>query len=328
MENLSERLVEKSIESFITGLELYNKPTLKYRVEGFSFFICNAWELMLKAKLINDGQNIYFDNSNRTISLSKAIRTVYTDSNQPLRMNLEKIIDLRNTSTHFVTEDYETIFAPLFQSNIISFGEQLERFHQKDITKYIPQNFLTLSATMEPLTNEQIKIKYPPEIAQDLIFKKNDIQVTSELTNNDHFSIDVSHNLYQVKKRGDSDFTFRIARDGEIPVQSITKYKDPSETHIYAHHNLAKEINNRLKKQKINIGEGKNFTASALTEFIKFYNMKNDKKYSFKHEVGKNITYSYSQAAADFIINELKKDPENKIQNLKKANKKKITPGT
>ncbi|WP_368077978.1 DUF3644 domain-containing protein, partial [Streptococcus pyogenes] len=31
MENLSERLVLKSIEAFIMGLEIYNKPTIKYR---------------------------------------------------------------------------------------------------------------------------------------------------------------------------------------------------------------------------------------------------------------------------------------------------------
>ncbi|HHJ7332167.1 TPA: DUF3644 domain-containing protein, partial [Streptococcus pyogenes] len=40
MENLSERLVLKSIEAFIMGHEIYNKPTIKYRIEGFSFFIC------------------------------------------------------------------------------------------------------------------------------------------------------------------------------------------------------------------------------------------------------------------------------------------------
>ncbi|MCI5658653.1 MAG: DUF3644 domain-containing protein [Megasphaera elsdenii] len=52
IENLEEKLIEKSKEAFIVAIELYNKPTIKYRVEGFSFFICNAWELMLKAHLI------------------------------------------------------------------------------------------------------------------------------------------------------------------------------------------------------------------------------------------------------------------------------------
>ncbi|HEQ8459416.1 TPA: DUF3644 domain-containing protein, partial [Streptococcus pyogenes] len=63
MENLSERLVLKSIEAFIMGLEIYNKPTIKYRIEGFSFFICNAWELMLKAEMLNRGFSIYYSDN-------------------------------------------------------------------------------------------------------------------------------------------------------------------------------------------------------------------------------------------------------------------------
>ena len=49
---ISDKLIEKSKEAFAVAIEIYNKPTIKYRVEGFSFFICNAWELMLKAYLI------------------------------------------------------------------------------------------------------------------------------------------------------------------------------------------------------------------------------------------------------------------------------------
>ena len=35
--NLKNQLIEKSVEAFIMGLEIYNKPTIKYRIEGFSF---------------------------------------------------------------------------------------------------------------------------------------------------------------------------------------------------------------------------------------------------------------------------------------------------
>lgn len=49
---LTDRLVDKAKEAFVMAIEVYNKPTIRYRLEGFSFFICNAWELMLKAHLI------------------------------------------------------------------------------------------------------------------------------------------------------------------------------------------------------------------------------------------------------------------------------------
>lgn len=112
---LKERLIDKSIEAFILGLEIYNKPTIKYRIEGFSFFICNAWELMLKAEMINREINIYYSgSSSRTKSLEVCIRSIYTDVHTRIRLNLEKIVELRNLSTHFITEDYEIKYAPLF----------------------------------------------------------------------------------------------------------------------------------------------------------------------------------------------------------------------
>jgi len=49
---IADKLLEKAKEAFVLAVEIYNKPTIKYRVEGFTFFICNAWELMLKAYLI------------------------------------------------------------------------------------------------------------------------------------------------------------------------------------------------------------------------------------------------------------------------------------
>ena len=49
---LVERLLDKSKEAFAMAIELYNKPTIHYRVEGFAMFICNAWELMLKAHML------------------------------------------------------------------------------------------------------------------------------------------------------------------------------------------------------------------------------------------------------------------------------------
>ena len=108
MEDIKGKLVDKSIEAFILGLEIYNKPTIRYRIEGFSFFICNAWELMLKAEMLNRGESIYFSNApDRTLSLENVLQRIYTNIYTRIRLNLEKIIELRNISTHYITEDYE-----------------------------------------------------------------------------------------------------------------------------------------------------------------------------------------------------------------------------
>ena len=84
--SVTEQLLAKAQEAFVMAIELYNKPTIHYRLEGFSFFICNAWELMLKAYLIKrDGENsiYYSDKPNRTISLENCIQKVFTNEKAP-----------------------------------------------------------------------------------------------------------------------------------------------------------------------------------------------------------------------------------------------------
>lgn len=323
MEKLSKRLIDKSVEAFTMGLEIYNKPTIRYRIEGFSFFICNAWELMLKATLINRNQSIYFkDNPERTLSLSETVRKIYPDKHTRIRLNLEKIIDLRNTSTHFITEDYEIYYAPLFQACVLNFTNEIERFHNVDITTYIPQNFLTVSAHYEPLTNEQIKLKYPPEIAQNLIKKANDIDVLNAEFNSDKFAINIKQNLYITKKKNEADFTVAIDKTSDSKAQIIKDVRDPNNIYKYSYTNVVKVVQDRLNKQNIRLNYKNGFTTHILSLIIDFYDVKNNKDFSFEHVIGKQHNYTYSQKFVDFIINEIKKDPDNFVQFLSKKLKK------
>lgn len=41
-DELIKKMLEKSQEAFLLAIEVYNKPTIKYRLEGFAFFVCNA----------------------------------------------------------------------------------------------------------------------------------------------------------------------------------------------------------------------------------------------------------------------------------------------
>ncbi|WP_373604526.1 DUF3644 domain-containing protein [Alloscardovia sp. HMSC034E08] len=41
-EKTYKRLLDKAQESFILAIEIFNRPTINYRVEGCSFFLCNA----------------------------------------------------------------------------------------------------------------------------------------------------------------------------------------------------------------------------------------------------------------------------------------------
>ena len=167
-----DRLLEKSQEAFLLAIELYNRPTIRYHVEGCSFFLCNAWELMLKALIVKRSgeEAIYYpDSPDRTISLNNCLDAVLSNENDPLRVNLEKIIDLRNTSTHFVTDEYELFYGPLFQVCVKNYEEKMREFHGIEISDIIPESYLVLSVKRDIVDPEKIRAKYSPEVAEKLL---------------------------------------------------------------------------------------------------------------------------------------------------------------
>lgn len=324
--SLVNRLVDKSIEAFILGIEIYNKPTIKYRVEGFSFFICNAWELLLKAYMIkNKGEDsIYYkDSPDRTFSLNRCIKEVFTNDKDPLRVNLEKINDLRNTSTHFITEEYEQIYVPLFQACVMNYSNKLIDFFDIDISNHIPQNFLTLSINIDEITKSSIKAKYPKQIADKILKATKDInQLSTEHGSN--FSISIVHDLYLTKNKKHASVEFSLSKDAENAAFILKDIRDPKETHKYTARKCIKIINKRIKKDKLNFqslssekGKENTFNIYHFKLFVEFYDLKSSSKHCYVFDIHKQPSYTYSQATIDLIYSEIKRDPENIIQHLK-----------
>ena len=313
-----KRLVDKSIEAFILGLELYNKPTIKYRVEGFSFFIVNAWELMLKAEMLNRGLSIYYkDNPNRTVSVDVAIRKIYSDINTRIRLNLEKVIELRNISTHYITEDYEQKYAPLFQACVLNYVNEIKRFHSVSIEDHVTQNFLIITTSYEPLENEQIKLKYAPEVAEKLIQQANEIDVLRETYDSDKFAINIRQNLYITKKKKDADFSVSIVKGSDTNVEIIKELKDPANTHRYTFNTVVAAVAEKLKKESVKIDYEKGVNSYVLGLVLDFYDMKNDEMYAYRHSIGNQQQYTYSDRAVEFIVGEIKKNPDHFVESLR-----------
>ena len=316
----NKRLIDKSIEAFILGLEIYNKPTIRYRVEGFSFFIVNAWELMLKAEMINRGKTIYYkDNPNRTVSIDVAVRTIYPDKKTRTRLNLEKIIELRNISTHYITEDYEQKYVPLFQACVLNYASEMLRFHDIDISDFISQNFLTITSNYSPLDNEQIRLKYAPEIAEKFIQHANEIDILNETYNSEKFAINIRQNLYITKHKEDADFKVSIEKGSDNKVEIIKELKDPADTHRYTYQTVITAVSEKMLREGIKIDYDKGFNSFVLNLVMEFYDVKREPQYAYKHTIGKQEQYTYSQQFVDFIIGEIKKNPKAFVESLKKG---------
>lgn len=323
-----ERLVDKAKEAFVMAIEIYNKPSIKYRLEGFGFFICNAWELMLKAHMINKfgEESIYYhDKPNRTISLENCVQKIFTNEKSPLRKNLERIVELRNTSTHFITEEYEAVYIPLLQACVFNFVDKMMDFHGVDMTQIIPENFITLSVRLKSLNETEIRGKYTEQVAEKLITVQQTLEPLVE-ENNSAFAIKVEHYHYMTKDKNQATELYHLDKNAPEGVRIIKELKNPNETHKYNAKTCIKEINKKLQKENIALmfnGKRVEMNRYHFNLFVSYFDIKENERMCFAYQVSAYPQYSYSQQAIDFIFDEIKKAPGTILDDLKQRNTKK-----
>jgi len=125
-----ESLIDKSIGSMLSAIEIYNKPDFKYREETFAILAVNSWELLLKARLLKLNNfrinSIYcykayinkkgekskkkkvLDrnriNNPKTISIFEALHRLDAQNGLPknLKENVESLIEFRDNAIHFI----------------------------------------------------------------------------------------------------------------------------------------------------------------------------------------------------------------------------------
>lgn len=314
--NLINNMLDKSEEAFLMAIEIYNKPTIKYRLEGFAFFICNAWELLLKAKMIKDGKNIYYsDKPNRTISLFNCVKIIFTNDKDPIRKNLEILIGLRNTTTHYIIKEMDTIYLPFMQSNVLNYSQKLFEYFERDITEKINSSFMTLVVNNEEITDEKILSNYGNNIFDRYIRIKNETQKIISDNSNEKLAIKIDLNVKIVKDKKDAKTTFRIAKDGEEPIRIIKELKDTNLTHCFNQKRVRELVIDNLKWKGIEI----RFTQYDLKLICDKFDLKSSEKYFYKHVL--TNSWGCTQQLVDFITDLFIKEPyilDNIKQELKK----------
>lgn len=301
---LINNMLDKSEEAFLMAIEIYNKPTIKYRLEGFAFFICNAWELLLKSKMLTESKSIYYpDKPNRTISLSNCVSSIFTNDKDPIRKNLEILIGLRNTTTHYVIKEMDTIYLPFMQSNVLNYSQKLFEYFGRDITEKINSSFMTLVVNNEEISDEMILSNYGNNIFDRYIKVKNETQKIINDNSNEKLAIKIDLNVKIVKDKKDAKTTFRIAKEGEEPVRIIKELKDTNLTHCFNQKRVRELVIDNLKRRGIEI----KFTQYDLKLICDKFDLKNNEKYFYKHIL--TNSWGCTQQLVDFITDLFIKEP-------------------
>lgn len=311
-ENLVNNIIEKSQEAFLLAIEIYNKPTIKYRVEGFNFFMCNAWELMLKAYFIkkNGKDAIYYPVKkgvpSRTISLSDCIKKVFTNDKDPLRINLEQLIVLRDTSTHFIIPEYEKIYTSLFQACLLNYIRKLNDFFEINIKEKINTTMLNIFIDDRDVTELELVKKYDNSIVKRFNKNSNQIFKIIDSNPNDKFAQTINYNYAIVKNPSNADGTFRITENAEDAVMFIDRPKNANLTHPYNGKRFIQSLNDLLKENNIDVKIG----YSELKMICKKYDFYSNPNYCYKIETDATPRYTFSENLKQTIFKLIKKNPQ------------------
>ena len=138
-----DNLVGNAQEALMSAVEIYNKPTLRYRDECTVILLLNAWELLLKALLAMNGKTIYYpERTNqplRTLSWADALLRAKeffpeTVSSLGTQRNLELLGTYRDRAVHFYNEeDMSLVVYSLAQTSIVNFRDVLQGSFDIDI---------------------------------------------------------------------------------------------------------------------------------------------------------------------------------------------------
>jgi len=136
MKSRSRTLADKSIDAMLAAIEVYNKPDFAYREETYSILAINAWELLLKARLLQLSNNrlgaiLLFERRQKadgtpsdklyrrksrsgthlSVGLFKAVdllRDEFGDTiHAAARENLELLCEVRDNAVHFLNKGFD-----------------------------------------------------------------------------------------------------------------------------------------------------------------------------------------------------------------------------
>lgn len=292
LNNYINALLNKSEEAYLMSIEIINKPTINYRTEGFCFFICNAWELLLKAYLINKAKDInvinYKDDSNRTIGLDECVEKVFTSTTDKTKNNISFIRNIRNKATHLILPEYDYILSPAFQRCLTNYN----KFFKKHFTEYnLNEKVTPYIALVNPGNDKDVS---------SLILNPNNLlmleKIKKELDSDE--SLSQTLRLVSTKKEAEADIKFTIVKDGGEQATIINVPKDIEKTHPYTTNDVVKKIKETLE---LSLGPNHGFTPNKFQDICKRKGIKNNQDYCYQFSYSKNTINKYSDITIEYV---------------------------
>jgi hypothetical protein len=214
---LHQRFVDKAEAAITAAVEVYNKPSFAYREETFAILALNAWELLLKGKVLKDAGNdvkalrVYeprelkgggkstklYARRNRTgnfhtISPFECMGRLSSAGKLPAEVfaNLDALVAIRDNSVHYVTpsaklaRQTQELAAASIKNFVLLDKQWFGRDLSRALNLILPLSFVLGDADVESVVttaDESRLIKHLEAIAHGVGSAESDFAVAVRL---------------------------------------------------------------------------------------------------------------------------------------------------
>jgi uncharacterized protein DUF3644 len=249
---LAKALLRKSKDNMLLALELYNRPSLENRMDAFVMLFCTAWEQLLKAVLI---EQFGEEKINRTLSKKGLKETIHHrecldlvyDKTSKIRKNIETITSIRDRAVHLLMPEIQGIMSRIFQSGVLNFTSQFERFTETPFLKSNHTGMISLVGDFKTPPISVMKATYG-DIAKEVIELASGLEHEIHDNNDIEFAIPLNVELVFASKSAEGNI-IPIAKADEgmeglkKGLVAIHKPVDRSKTHLLLQKDAIREIN-------------------------------------------------------------------------------------
>ena len=225
MKSRTKELVDRAIAATISAIEIYNKPDFQYRAETFCILVINGWELLFKAKWLNENNNkihsLYVKQHGRKKdgSKSKKLEIKRTQSKNPFThslrhlakrlieqnhleqnawLNIEALLELRDSSVHFYNSSraFSNRLQEIGAASLENFVSLVGKWFNRDLSEF---NFYLMPISFMKLPTQTKAIVFNNEERNFLNFLRQLEMRADETDSEYHVSINIDVKLIRSK---------------------------------------------------------------------------------------------------------------------------------
>ena len=258
-------LVRKSKQAFLAAIEIYNKPGFFYKEESFVILSTNAWELLLKARIIQktgDPKSIYVRKGKNekggrgdykttatgnyaTLPLPKCLQNQSITLDNKVKSNIGTLAEIRNNFIHYPnpSQELKNLVHEIGLASVHAYVYLLKAWFNGDMSMH-KLSFLPISF----LGGENVKVVSADEKRLVEYIENLKDSYASDKEGDTHYAIAMELAL---KKDAGSPTAVRISDDPKAPKVQLSE-GDFKTKYPWDYKKLVQECKKQIKGFKVN----------------------------------------------------------------------------